>query len=363
MKETTSSPDISSNKQGVLLLNLGSPDSTEVADVRRYLREFLSDERVIDIPAPIRKLILNLFILPFRPRQSAEAYEEIWTDEGSPLIVMTYRCAELLQERMKMPVEVGMRYGNPSTKSALQRLVARGVKELLVIPLYPHYAMSSYETAVARVQADLKEVAPDMKLTIEPPYYEDPDYIDALYQVAKPYLEEHEFDQLLFSYHGIPERHVKKSDPSSCYCLEYEDCCEREHPAHAFCYRHQTFATSKAFARRANLSPEDYTIAFQSRLGRDPWLKPYTDHELEKMPSRQMKRIAVICPAFVSDCLETLEEIGMRGREDFIKAGGKEFVYIPCLNDHPRWIDVLEKFARRFVATRELVAEDAERAS
>lgn len=347
---TTSSPSQPS-RHGILLLNLGSPDSTSVPDVRRYLREFLSDGRVIDIPGPIRQLVLNLFILPFRPKKSAEAYQEIWTDEGSPLITMTYRCAELLQDRLKIPVEVGMRYGNPSTEDAVRRLKARGVQEVLAIPLYPHYAMSSYETAVAKAQEVFERVAPDLRLTIQPPYYQDPDYIDALVTVAKPYLADESIDRVLFSYHGIPERHLRKTDPSGCYCLKYDNCCEREHPAHAVCYRHQTFATTRAFAAHAGLEKHDYSISFQSRLGRDPWLKPYTDFELEKFPSQEIKHVAVMCPAFVSDCLETLEEIAMEGREDFIKAGGKQFTYIPCLNDHPRWIDVLEKFSHEFIKT------------
>ncbi len=347
MNSTTSST--SPHRHGILLLNLGSPDSTSVPDVRRYLREFLSDERVIDIPGPIRQLVLNLFILPFRPKKSAEAYKEIWTDEGSPLIIMTYRCAELLQERLKIPVEVGMRYGNPSTEDAIRRLKARGVQEVLAIPLYPHYAMSSYETAVAKAQDAIEKVAPELRLTIQPPYYKDPDYIDALVDTAKPYLEDKSIDHVLFSYHGIPERHLRKSDPSGCYCLNYENCCDREHPAHAVCYRHQTFATTKAFAARMGMDKGQYSVSFQSRLGRDPWLQPYTDAELERFPTQGIKHIAVICPAFVSDCLETLEEIAMEGQEDFIKAGGKQFTYIPCLNDHPRWIDVLEKFSRDFI--------------
>ena len=340
---------MTSPRDGILLLNLGSPDSPQVADVRRYLREFLSDERVLDAPAPIRQLVLNLFILPFRPQKSAEAYASIWTEQGSPLITMTYRCAELLAERLSIPVEVGMRYGNPSTEEAIRRLKARGVRRLLAIPLYPHYAMSSYETAVAKVQRALAQLAPQMELTVEPPYYADPRYIEALHAVSEPYLRDQEVDHVLFSYHGIPERHLRRSDPSGCYCLKYEDCCERAHPAHAVCYRHQTLVTTRLLAARAELEPDRYSISFQSRLGRDPWLKPYTDHQLERFPSRGIKRLAVLCPAFTSDCLETLEEIAMEGEEEFLRAGGKTFIYIPCLNDHPTWIDALESFSRRFM--------------
>lgn len=346
-----------SRRRGVMLVNLGSPDSTEVEDVRRYLREFLSDPRVLDIPTPVRQTILNLFILPFRPRDSAEAYEKIWAEDGSPLIISTYKIAELLAERIDVPVEVGMRYGNPSSEEGLRRLRARGVTDLLVIPLYPHYAMSSYETAVAKVQRAAREVAPEMRLTFQPPYYQDTDYIEALHAVAAPHLEQG-YDHVLFSYHGVPERHIRKGDPSGCYCLEYEDCCEREHPAQAMCYRHQCFATTRAFAARAGLPEDRYSVSFQSRLGSDPWLTPYTDKELERFPSQGVKRLLVMCPAFISDCLETLEEINMEGREIFLDAGGKSFTYIPCLNEHPRWIDVLERFVRDFLAIGELLDEE-----
>lgn len=345
-------------RPGILLLNLGSPDSTKVEDVRTYLREFLSDPRVIDIPTPIRKMILELFILPFRPKKSAHAYETIWTPEGSPLIVITERVAHKLRERLEdVPVEIGMRYGNPSTEEGIRRLINRGVNDMLVIPLYPHYAMSSYETAMAKALERANAMAPGMRVTVLPPFYNHPRYIEALYEVARPYLEDAKegFDHLLFSYHGIPERHLKKSDPSGSYCLHYEDCCEREHPAHSVCYRHQCFETTKLLAERARLSPDQYSLSFQSRLGSDPWLSPYTDHQLERLPSQQVKRLLVICPAFVSDCLETLEEINIAGRETFLEAGGKSFRYIPCLNEHDAWIDVLEHFSQQFIARSALI--------
>lgn len=333
--------------QGVLLVNLGSPESTSVGDVRKYLREFLTDPRVLDNPAPIRHAVVNLFILPSRPKDSAEAYEKIWTDEGSPLIVITERVADLLRERVDAPVEVAMRYGRPSVKSALRKLASMGVDDLFVIPLYPHYAMSSYETAVAKVRDELAELPFDMELTFQPPYYDDPAYIDALVDSALEYLED-DYDHVLFSYHGVPERHVQKTDPSGCYCLQTADCCKKKNPAHAFCYRHQVHATTWAFADKAGIPPDKYSLTFQSRLGRDPWLTPYTDHTLVEMPSKGIKKLVVLSPAFVSDCLETIEELGMEGREEFLEAGGEEFRLVPCLNDHPKWIDVLEKFVREF---------------
>jgi ferrochelatase len=334
-------------KQGVLLVNLGSPESTEVGDVRRYLREFLTDPRVLDSPAPIRHAVVNLFILPFRPKESAEAYKEIWTDEGSPLIVISQQVTELLRQQVDVPVELAMRYGNPSVKRGIESLADRGVDDLFVIPLYPHYAMSSFETAVAKVKDELAALPFDMDVTVQPPYFDDPDYIDALVHSAQEYLED-DYDQVLFSYHGIPERHVRKADSSGLHCLEDANCCKKASPAHAHCYRHQVHATTWAFVDKAGIPAEKYSLTFQSRLGNDPWLQPFTDKTLEALPSKGIKKLVVISPAFVSDCLETIEELGLRGREEFLEAGGEEYRLVPCLNDGPKWIDLLAKFVRNF---------------
>lgn len=337
--------------QGILLLNLGSPDSTAVSDVRRYLKEFLSDDRVIDAPKPVQQAVLHLAILPFRPKRSAEAYHEIWTPEGSPLILSTEKIRDKLREKTAMPVEIGMRYGNPSTESGLQRLLAQGVKHIFLIPLYPHYAMSSYETAVVKAQEVLRDIAPDVQMDVQPPFFGDEDYIDALVTQTKAHFET-DFDMLLFSYHGVPERHLKKSDPSHAYCLTQPDCCERANPAHATCYRAQVFATSRLFAQKMGLPRQKWQVAFQSRLGRDPWLKPYTDKTLEAFPSQGIKRVLVICPAFISDCLETLEEISMGARRTFLEAGGHEFTYVPCLNDHDAFIGVLHRMVKDWQSGR-----------
>ncbi len=334
--------------KGVLLVNLGSPASTERGDVYQYLRQFLGDPRVIDYPVVKRKILVEAVIAPFRAGQSAEAYKKVWTDEGSPLIVTTERVQKLLGERLDLPVEIGMRYGEPTTESGVQALLARGVDEIFLIPLYPHYAMSSYETAVAHTQDVLDAVSPDTRLVIQPPFYDDPDYIDALIAVSEPYLEE-EFDHMLFSYHGIPERHLKATDPSGCYCLQSDDCCQMKSPAHSFCYRHQCFETTRAFVEKMQLPEDKYSISFQSRLGSDPWLTPFTDKVLERLPSRNKKRLVVISPAFVADCLETIEELGMEGREDFLEAGGTDYRLVPCLNDHPTWIDLLERFVEDYL--------------
>ena len=346
-------------KKAVLLVNLGSPDSPSVPDVRRYLREFLMDGRVLDAPWPVRFGVVNFTILPKRPEESAHAYQKIWTAEGSPLVVTSRRVRKALEQRLNIPVELAMRYQNPSIDNAVEKLAAQGIEELLLIPLFPHYAMSSFETAVERVKSAVEKIARGMLLHVQPPYYNLPDYIDALVASAKPYLHNlglldlndpvpkvPEFhaghDHLLFSYHGLPERHMRKADKTGCHCLKVENCCEVPSPAHATCYRAQCIQTTKAFVAKAGIPKEKFSIAFQSRLGKEPWLQPYTDKEIVHQARRGVKRLLVICPAFVSDCLETLEEIGMRGQETFREAGGDELTLIPCLNEHPAWFKALE---------------------
>lgn len=333
--------------KAVLLVNLGSPDSPSVPDVRRYLNEFLMDGRVIDTAWPVRRLVVGLILIK-RPAESGHAYEKIWTKDGSPLVVTSKHVQAALQQRLSVPVELAMRYQNPSIEFAVKQLAAKGATDVLLIPLFPHYAMSSYETAVVRVQEVAARFAPQMKLTVQPPYYDHPDFIAALVASTESFLKR-DYDHLLFSYHGIPERHLRKSDTTGCHCLKVENCCEVPSPAHATCYRAQCFATTAAFVKLASIPKEKYSVSFQSRLGKDPWLKPYTDYELVRLAQEGKKRMLVICPAFVSDCLETIEEIGMRGCEDFLKASGKEFTRIPCLNEHPAWIAVLENMAKSFL--------------
>lgn len=329
-------------KQAVLLVNLGSPDSTSVDDVRRYLDEFLSDDRVIDKPKPIQQFVLKCFILPKRPKQSAHAYSTIWTDEGSPLMVTSRNLQRLVQARFGLPVALAMRYGNPSIPSVVDQLARDGVIDLFLVPLYPHYAMSSYETVVVRVQEVARERAPGMRISTLQPFFEEPDYIEALYHRARPDLES-EYDHLLFSYHGIPERHLRKADSSRAHCTIVKDCCRVASPAHATCYRAQTVRTTDAFVRRARIPDDKWSISYQSRLGREPWLQPYTDQRLVELAASGVKRLLVMTPAFVSDCLETLEEIAITGKESFLQAGGSSFKQIPCLNEDPRWVDFLVK--------------------
>ena len=327
---------------GVLLVNLGSPASPNAGDVRNFLREFLMDGRVLDVPYLVRLGIVHLGILPSRPQESAKAYRKIWTEEGSPLVATSGKVRAALEARTGLPVELGMRYQEPSIRKAVGKLRARGVTDLFLIPMFPHYAMSSYETAVERVREVLAESAPEMSLRVMAPYYDHPDYIAALAETASGYLTT-EYDHFLFSFHGLPERHLRNSDPTRAHCLIDHNCCTRASAIHETCYRAQCFKTAQAFADLADLPKNKFSVAFQSRLGREPWLKPYTDHVIARLAATGTKKLLVICPAFVTDCLETLEEIGIRGRESFRQAGGTELTLIPCLNDHPVWITALEK--------------------
>lgn len=336
--------------KAVLLVNLGSPDSPTVPDVRRYLNEFLMDGRVIDVAWPVRRFVVGMILIK-RPAESGHAYDKIWTKDGSPLVVTSKHVRAALQKRLSVPVELAMRYQNPSIELAIKNLAVRGATEVLLIPLFPHYAMSSYETAVVRVQEVAARLAPRLQLTVQPPYFDAPEFIAALVASAAAFLKQ-DYDHLLFSYHGIPERHLRKSDPTACHCLQVENCCEVASPAHATCYRAQCLATTAAFVKLAGVPQPKYSVSFQSRLGKDPWLKPYTDYELVRLAQEGKKKMLVICPAFVSDCLETIEEIGMRGCEDFLKASGKEFTRIPCMNEHPLWIDALEKMALNFLSRK-----------
>ncbi len=329
--------------RAILLVNLGSPNSPSVPDVRRYLREFLSDPRVLDVPWMIRQCILYFCILPFRPKNSAGAYQKIWFKEGSPLIVISKRVQSRLQEKVQLPVKLAMRYGSPSIPSVVQLLVDQGIEEILLIPLYPHYAMASCETVVVRVREELAKKRANIHLKVLPPFYKDPDYLHALVTSAQDDLNKG-YDHLLFSFHGLPERHLKRVDVSKTHCLVQENCCFTPHPVHDVCYRAQAFKTVQEFVVQAGIPPGKYSVAFQSRLGHHPWLRPYTDVEIAAFPSRGIKRLMVISPAFVSDCLETLEELGIRGKESFLQAGGKEYTLIPCLNDHPLWIEALRKY-------------------
>ena len=329
-------------------MNLGSPDSTEVKDVRRYLNQFLMDERVIDKPYLLRALLVKGIIVPFRAPKSAEAYETIWTKEGSPLIVISKQLGNAVQQQVEMPVEITMRYGNPTPEAAFEKLLEKlpGMDEVVAVPLYPHYAMSSFETAVEYVKEIHRKKKYGFALHFIEPYFNDTDYIEAMVENMKPYLQQ-DYDHILFSYHGVPARHILKSDITGKHCLQTPDCCNTPSPAHAYCYRHQCFTTTKLVIEKLSVPKEKYSISFQSRLGKG-WLEPFTDLRLKEMPKEGIKKLLVICPAFVSDCLETLEEIEIRGKESFIEAGGDSYTMIPCLNSQPLWIKALSRWVTEY---------------
>jgi ferrochelatase len=337
-------------QRGIVLMNLGSPDSTAVKDVLRYLNEFLMDERVIDMPYLRRLFLVKGIIVPFRAPKSAAAYRSIWTAEGSPLIVLTKQLQTALQQQVEEPVEIAMRYGNPSPADAYDALmkIVPEPDEVIVVPLYPHYAMSSYETAVEYAKEIHRRKNYPFRLSFIKPYYDEVNYLDALVESIKPYLQR-DYDHILFSYHGVPERHIYKGDVTGQHCLKVANCCEVNSPAHAQCYRHQCLVTTKLVAERLQLAKEKYSFSFQSRLGRDEWLKPYTVVRFEEMPKEGIKKLLVACPAFVSDCLETLEEIAEEGKETFLHAGGESFTMIPCLNVHPLWVKAIAKWIREYV--------------
>ena len=334
-------------RKGVLLVNLGSPDSPEVADVKVYLREFLMDKYVIDMPYLLRKLIVEGFILPKRPQKSAEAYQTIWSEQGSPLIAISKSVRQQVQERFDMPIGLAMRYGNPSIESGLRELIEeQKVDDILLIPLYAVYSLATVQSVYEQTEKMLKRFSQDVSLTIMPPFYSEDTYLDALAASARESLE-WKYDHLLISFHGLPERHLRKADPTGGHCLKVENCCKKSSPAHATCYRHQVLHIADELVKRLNIPEDKYSVAFQSRLGVDSWLKPSTAGEIVRLAEEGIKKLAVYCPAFVSDCLETLEEIAIQGNEIFVEAGGKELRHIPCMNDHPAWINTLSKFCQR----------------
>ncbi|MCQ0111480.1 ferrochelatase [Zhouia amylolytica] len=337
--------------KGVLLINLGSPDSTNPKDVKRYLDEFLMDERVIDKPYLLRAFIVKGIILNTRPKKSAAAYKKIWWDEGSPLIVLSERLKRKVDDLTQVPVALGMRYGNPSIKAGLQELADQGVDEVLIVPLYPQFAMSTTETVLVKAEEERKKHFPEMKFTNIPAFYNHPDYVRVLAASIKDELEGKEWDHLLFSYHGVPERHIRKSDITNSHCKIDGVCCQTNSPAHQYCYRHQCFETTKQVVELLGIDNSKYSTSFQSRLGRDPWIQPYTDATIESLAEKGIKNLAVVTPAFVSDCLETLEEIAMEGKEDFIAAGGEQFYAVPCLNDNDEWVKVLSRWVDEWAIT------------
>ncbi len=314
------------------MVNVGSPDAPTTSAVRSYLREFLSDARVLDMPALSRWLLVNLIILPTRPKHSAHAYAAVWRPEGAPLVHFSKLQREALEKKTGKKVLLAMGYGHPSLPEAAAQL--GGVERLTVLPMFPHYASATVGSVLEGVYKTLAKRTVVPAVRVVPPFYSDDAFLDALAAVIRRNLGHSE--HLLLSYHGLPERQVMAVDPG---CLRSDDCCARNPTG---CYRAQCLATSRALFDR--LEPLTLSTSFQSRLGRDKWIGPSTETHVQELAARGIKRLAVACPSFVADCLETLEEIGLRLKETFLKAGGEQFTLIPCVNDEPAFIDLLAKY-------------------
>lgn len=348
---------------GVLLVNLGTPDAPRTPEVRRYLAEFLSDGRVLDIPALPRALLLYGAILPFRPQKSAHAYRQIWDGErGSPLLFHTQDLARQVQEALgpTAQVRMAMRYGQPDLASALDAFAADGIDRIVLLPLYPQYASSSTGSTLERVYALAAQRPVPPTLIPVRDFYDHPGFIDAQAAVARPLLDDFAPDHVLFSFHGVPERQVTATDFSGGqHCLQAADCCDRITAANRACYRAQCFATARALARALDLGCEGWSVSFQSRLGRIPWIKPYTDEVLVEMAQAGTRRLAVLCPSFVADCLETLEEIGIRAKEDFRAAGGEDLLAVPCVNSDPAWAAGVARIIREALPAGRTPSQEA----
>tara|TARA_B100000767_G_scaffold235464_1_gene228744 strand:- start:15176 stop:16204 length:1029 start_codon:yes stop_codon:yes gene_type:complete len=330
--------------KGVLLVNLGSPESPSPKDVKRYLGEFLMDERVVDLPKIFRTILVKGIILNTRPKQSARAYKKIWWEEGSPLIVLSERLQGKVSKKVSTPVSLAMRYGSMSIKKGLQKLVDQGVDEVFIIPLYPQFAMATTETILVLAEKLRDEFFPNLNFTSLPAFYKHPDYIRVLSNSIAEGLQGKNWEHLLFSYHGVPERHIRKSDITKSHCKINGECCITHSKAHEFCYRHQCYETTRLVAEYLELKEGTFSTSFQSRLGVDPWLQPYTDRTIANFAKSGLKQLAIATPAFVSDCLETLEEIGMEAAEDFEEKGGEQLQVLPCINDREEWVNVMSRW-------------------
>lgn len=344
---------------GLLLINLGTPDEPTAPAVRKYLREFLGDPRVLDMNGVGRKLLLELVILPTRPAKSAAAYKTIWDPErGSPLLYHSRDLTAAVAAKLggEWQVELAMRYGSPSLAEGLQKLVAAHCDRIVVLPLFPQYASSSTGTAVARVMELAGGAWTVPPLDFVPAFFDDPGFLTAFAAVGKPVLADAKPDHVLFSFHGLPVRQITKTDPKAgtpgAHCFAKNTCCDSLTTANANCYRAQSYATARSIAKRLELPSDKYTVCFQSRLGKTPWIQPYTDVVIDELAKKGIKRLAVFCPAFVADCLETVEEIGIRAHEQWKAAGGEELVLVPSLNATPAWVDAVAAIAQRHAARK-----------
>lgn len=326
---------------GLLLINLGSPDKPDIPSIRRYLRQFLSDPFVVNMN-PIARWLLAFYVSRTRAPQSAAAYKKIWTGKGSPLLIHTEELCRKVSKKLggNYVVKMAMRYGNPSIKSALESLVSRGVSRILVLPLYPQYAQATTVSSVNEVHWAAHKIKLSIPTEFLPSFCDHPSFIRAFAERGRKQLSRLTLDHILFSFHGLPETQIKRIDASGC-CLVQPTCCDQFTDINKDCYRAQCFQTAILIAKKLGLKKENYTVSFQSRMGQVRWIEPYTDCELISLARKGKKRVAVFCPSFVADCLETLEEIGIRGRQLFTKNGGEIFEMVSSLNDDPLWVEAV----------------------
>jgi ferrochelatase len=328
-------------KKGILLVNLGTPDSTKTSDVRKYLREFLSDPRVIDIGALPRWLLVNLIIAPFRAPKSAAEYRKLWTPRGSPLLYHSLDIQKKLQEKLgdSYVVELGMRYQNPPLADALQRLYKQEVSQIVVVPLFPQYASATTGSVIEKVMEIARKWPLIPKMVFIDEFISQPPVVQAWKAIIAEHLSKEEFDYVLFTYHGLPQRQLKKADP----VCGTKDCCEQYNQRNRLCYRAQCIETTRLLAKELNLQEGRFSSSFQSRLGRDPWVQPYTEVVVKDLAKKGVKKLLALSPSFVADCLETTVEIGETYKELFEENGGEHFELVECLNSHPLWVEALEK--------------------
>ena len=337
------------SKKGVLLINLGTPDSPSVSDVRKYLREFLMDEYVIDLPYLTRWFLVNVIIAMFRAPKSAKIYQELWDERGSPLLYHGLDVKKLLQEKMgdEYVVEFGMRYQNPPMKDALERLKKEGVTDLKVIPMYPQWASSSTKSSIEKVKADLKILDYSPNVSFVETFVSNKLFIKAFAENGSKHWLSGNYDHVLFSFHGIPERHILK-DSDGDYC-KLSDCCKKYNSKNRLCYRAQSYETARLIAEEMNLSEDQYSVAFQSRLetrAKDPWLKPYSDLVTAEFPKKGIKNVLAFSASFVADCLETTIEVGGEFKEIFEENGGQNWQLVESLNTSSKWVECLEDLAK-----------------
>lgn len=323
------------------MVNLGTPDSPSVPHVRKYLREFLLDKRVIDIPAASRYMLVNGIIAPFRAPKSAKIYQQLWTDRGSPLLYHGLDLQQLVQEKLGKSYHVafGMRYQSPSIESALKELQDKVVDRIIVLPLFPQYASATTGSVQEKVMEIVAkwEIIPDIKFIST--FCNHPGFINTFAQIARTHMAQRDYDHFVFSYHGVPERQVLKASVKG-YC-QLGVCCNTYHSRNRYCYRAQCFETSRQLAAALNIPEDKYSVTFQSRLGKDPWLQPYTDNVLKDLAANGVKNVLAFSPAFVADCLETTIEVGEEFKEEFEKAGGEHWQLVESCNTHPTWVNTV----------------------